>query len=161
MTSQNVLAIGLAVLVLGWIVFRQTQWQTLDRTRIWRGPIILAVIGVVSMRTSLTGATVGTTAVALLVLEAVLSLSVGVAMGMLSQIRNVDGSLAARTGLIGSLLWFVMIALRVGVGVWATVDGAKIVASTGVILLMLALNRAGRTTVLMRRADQLRPVGAH
>ncbi|MBU3063352.1 hypothetical protein KO481_17685 [Nocardia sp. NEAU-G5] len=161
MTSQNVLEIGLAVLVLGWIVYRQTRWQTLERARIWRGPIILAVIGVVSMRTGLAGAALGTTAVALLVLEAVLSLSVGVGMGMLSQIRNVDGSPAARTGLIGSLLWFVMLAVRVGVDVWATADGAKIVASTGVILLMLALNRAGRTAVLMRRADQLRPVGAH
>lgn len=161
MTSQNVLEIGLAVLVLGWIIYRQTQWQALDRARVWRGPIILVVIGVVSLRTAASGATLGTTAVALLVLEAVLAVAVGVGMGMLSQLRNVDGALAARTGLIGSLLWFVMLALRLGVDVWASMDGAKIVASTGVVLLMLALNRVGRTLVLLRRAERLLPVAAH
>jgi hypothetical protein len=54
-----------------------------------------------------------------------------------------------------------MLALRLGVDVWASADGAKIVASTGVILLMLALNRAGRTAVLLRRAEQSRPLEAH
>jgi hypothetical protein len=161
MTSQNVLEIAIAVLVVGWIIYRQTQWQALNPARIWRGPIIVAVIGAVSMKTALTGATIGTTAVALLALEAVLAVAVGVGMGMLSQIRTVDGTLAARTGLIGSLLWFVMLALRLGVDVWASADGAKIVASTGVILLMLALNRAGRTAVLLRRAEQSRPLEAH
>lgn len=161
MTSQNVLEIAIAVLVVGWIIYRQTQWQTLNPARIWRGPIIVAVIGAVSLKTSLTGATIGTTAVALLVLEAVLAVAVGVGMGMLSQIRTVGGTLAARTGLIGSLLWFVMLALRLGVDVWASADGAKIVASTGVILLMLALNRVGRTAVLLRRAEQVRPLEAH
>ncbi len=148
------------VLVLGLVVYRQTRWQVLDIGRIWRGPIILAVIGVVEARTALSGATFGTTAVALLALEAVLSVAVGVGMGMLSQFRWAEGTLQARTGLVGSLLWFVMLALRLGVDVWASAGGAKIVASAGFILLMLALNRAGRSLVLLRRAERMRPVAA-
>jgi hypothetical protein len=158
--QQAVLEGIVVVLVLGWIVYRQTRWQVLDPRRAWRGPIILAVIGVVEVRTSLTGAAPGAAAVALLVLEAVSSVAVGVGMGLLSQFRWAEAGLEARTGLIGSLLWFVMLALRLGVDVWASADGAKIVVSGGMIVLMLALNRAGRTLVLLRRAQRVRPVTA-
>lgn len=162
MSLQNAVLEGvIVVLVLGWIIYRQTRWQMLDTTRMWRGPIILAVIGVLTARSAVAGASIGGLAVVLLVLEAVLSAGVGVGMGMLSQVRRVDGNLQARTGLAGSLLWFVMLAVRLGVDVWASASGAKIVASGGVILLMLALNRAGRTLVLLRRTGQPDRVGAH
>ncbi|MQY19906.1 hypothetical protein [Nocardia macrotermitis] len=162
MNLQNAVLEGLlVVLVLGWIVYRQTRWQVVDLARVWRGPIILAVIGVVELRPAVTGAVVGGLAVGLLVLEAVLSVGVGVAMGTLSQIRRADGKLEARTGVAGSLLWFVMVAVRLGVDVWASASGAKIVASVGVILLMLALNRAGRTLILLQRTREPHQVGAH
>ncbi|WP_067893180.1 hypothetical protein [Nocardia vaccinii] len=155
MSLQNAVLEGVVVvLVLGWIVYRQTRWQVMDLTRVWRGPIILAVIGVLVSRSAVAGASIGTRAVALLALEAVLSVGVGIGMGMLSQVRRVDGQLQARTGLVGSLLWFVMLAARLGVDVWASAGGAKIVASAGIILLMLALNRAGRTVMLLRRSRE-------
>ncbi|MFI5777875.1 hypothetical protein [Nocardia sp. NPDC051570] len=162
MSLQNAVLEGaLVVVVLGWIVYRQSQWRLVDSARMWRGPIVLAVIGLVQMRTAFSGGSIGAVAVALLVLSAVLSLAVGVAMGWLSQIRRTDGQLWARTGLIGSALWFVLLAVRIGVDVWAHLLGATIVTAIGVILIMLALNRTGRTLMLMRRAEQFRPVGAH
>ncbi|RDI68593.1 hypothetical protein [Nocardia pseudobrasiliensis] len=161
MSMQNAVIEGaLVVAVLGWIIYRQSQWRPLDAARMWRAPVVIAVIGLVQMKTAVTGS-IGVVAVALLVLSAVLSLAVGVAMGWLSQIRETDGRLWARTGLLGSALWFVLLAVRIGVDVWAHMLGATIVTAVGVILIMLALNRAGRTLVLTWRAEQLRPIGAH
>lgn len=149
------------VAVLGWIVYRQTRWQVLDPARIWRMPVILAVIGLVSLRSAPADArSLDGVAVALLVGTGLLSLGVGALMGQLSQLRVAEGRWEARTGWAGSLLWLVLIVVRVGVDAGASALGAKIVTSTGVILLMVALNRVGRTLVLVRRADVRRSVGA-
>ncbi|WP_327145721.1 hypothetical protein [Nocardia sp. NBC_01327] len=161
MNLQNAVVEGvIVVLVVGWIVYRQTQWQVLDPMRIWRGPIVLGVVGVLQMKTVLAGDTLGGTAVALLVLSAVLSLGVGLAMGAVSQVRWIDGQWQARTGWLGSALWLVLLAVRIGVEVCARSVGAGVVASVGAILLMLALNRAGRGVVLARRAGLSRMVAA-
>ncbi|WP_019929259.1 hypothetical protein [Nocardia sp. BMG111209] len=159
MSSAQISEIVLVVAVLGWIVYRQTRWQVLDPARIWRMPLILAVIGLVSLRsTPVDGDTFGTVAVTLLLATGLLSIGVGALMGSMSQLRVVEGRWQARTGWAGSLWWLVLIAVRVGVDVGANALGAKILTSTGVILLMVALNRVGRTLVLIRRADLRTPV---
>ncbi|MBF6060889.1 hypothetical protein IU500_08865 [Nocardia terpenica] len=149
------------VLILGWIMYRQMRWQVLDQRRMWRMPIILAVIGVFQLKSAVSGVQISTVAVSLLVLSAVLSVAVGAAMGQLSQLRAADGQILARTGWVGSLLWLVLVAVRIGVDVWAHSVGATIVTAVGVILLMLALNRVGRGAVLLRRSEQFRLVAAH
>jgi peptidoglycan/LPS O-acetylase OafA/YrhL len=154
MSPAQLSEIVLVVAVLGWIVYRQTRWQVLDPARIWRMPIILAVVGLISLRsTPADGGTLDGVVVALLVGTGLLSIGVGALMGLMSQLRVADGRWQARTGWAGSLLWLVLIAVRIGVDVGASALGAKIVASTGVILLMVALNRIGRNLVLVRRAD--------
>ncbi|MEV6769101.1 hypothetical protein AB0N05_10800 [Nocardia sp. NPDC051030] len=162
MDLQNAVVEGvIAVLVIGWIMYRQTRWQVLDGTRMWRGPIILGVVGVVQAKSAFAGQGIGTVAIALLVLSAVLSVGVGAAMGRLSQLRWADGHWEARTGWIGSLLWLVLLAVRIGVDVLAHLAGAEVVASLGVILLIVAVNRAARTLVLARRAEQAQLIAAH
>ncbi|MQY28618.1 hypothetical protein [Nocardia aurantia] len=154
MSSAQLLDIVLVVAVLGWIVYRQTRWQVLDPARIWRMPIILTVIGLISLRsTPIDGDSFGTVAVLLLAGSGLLSLGVGALMGVMSQLRVAENRWQARTGWAGSLLWLVLVAVRVGVDVGANALGAKILTSTGVILVMVALNRVGRTLVLVRRAD--------
>ncbi|WP_330179938.1 hypothetical protein OHB26_26385 [Nocardia sp. NBC_01503] len=155
MNLQNTVVEGvIIVLVAGWIVYRQTRWQDLDPTRIWRGPIILGIIGFVRLRDAIPAAGIGAAAACLLALSAVLSIAVGLAMGALSQVRRAESGWQARTGLLGSLLWLVLLAVRIGIDLGAEQAGADMVVSLGAILLMLALNRAGRGVVLARRAGQ-------
>ncbi|MEC3953370.1 hypothetical protein VMT65_10040 [Nocardia sp. CDC153] len=162
MNLQNAAVEGLvAVLVIGWIMYRQTRWQVLDPTRLWRGPIILGVVGFLQMKSVLAGGTPSVTAVALLALSAALGLGFGLVMGLLSQVRTGAEGLEARTGWIGSALWIVLLAVRIGVDVVARMAGAEAVTSIGAILLVVALNRVGRALVLARRAEQARMVAAH
>ncbi|GAB2516379.1 hypothetical protein [Nocardia heshunensis] len=162
MNLQNAVVEGLvAVLVIGWIMYRQTQWQALDQTRLWRGPIVLGLIGFLQMKSVLTGGGLGVLAVVLLALSAVLGLAFGLVMGQLSQVRVGAAGLEARTGWVGSLLWLVLLAVRIGIDVVAHANGAAVVTSIGAILLMVALNRAGRAVVLARRAEQAHAFAAH
>ncbi|AYF74484.1 hypothetical protein D7D52_12125 [Nocardia yunnanensis] len=159
--QSAVVEVVVAVVVIGWIMYRQTRWQLLDAGRLWRGPIVLAVIGVVQMKSVLADGTLSVTAIALLAVSAVLAVAVGLAMGLLSQVRTGAPGLEARTGWVGSLLWLVLLAVRIGVDVCAHLAGAAVVTSVGAILLVVALNRAGRAVVLARRAEQARMVAAH
>ncbi|MTE15088.1 hypothetical protein [Nocardia aurantiaca] len=162
MNVQNAVVDGaVAALVIGWIMYRQTRWQELDANRLWRGPIILGLIGFVQMKSVVAGSGIGVMAVALLALSALLGIGIGVVMGLLSQVRAGASGLEARTGWAGTLLWVALLAVRIGVDVVAHLSGAVAVTSVGAILLVVALNRAGRALVLARRAEQLRIVAAH
>ncbi|MFJ9364745.1 hypothetical protein ACIRRA_10055 [Nocardia sp. NPDC101769] len=162
MNLQNAVVDGaVAVLVIGWIMYRQTQWQVLDANRLWRGPIILGLVGFLLMKSVVTGGGLGVMSVALLAFSAALGVGIGVLMGVLSQVRRTAAGLEARTGWAGSLLWLVLLVARIGVDVVAHLAGAVAVTSVGAILLVVALNRAGRALVLARRAEQAHPVAAH
>ncbi|RMI33236.1 hypothetical protein [Nocardia stercoris] len=151
MQNSQLQAALVVVLVLGWVVYRQTRWQVLDQARIWRGPVLFAVLGVVAARDSLHD--VGPVDLVAFAVQATLSLVVGALMGRLSQLRPVAGGLEARTGLAGSALWLLLIVVRVALDSGARAMGATAVTSVGVILLLLAVNRAGRIGVLVRRAE--------
>ncbi|MGW4249241.1 hypothetical protein [Nocardia sp. NPDC004722] len=162
MNLQNAVVEGLvAVLVIGWIMYRQTRWQVLDQSKLWRGPIVLGVVGVLQMKSVLANGAPSVLAVTLLALSAVLALAVGLVMGQLSQVRSGAAGLEARTGWTGSLLWLVLLAVRIGVDVVARANGAAVVTSVGAILLVVAVNRAGRAVVLARRAEQAHLLAAH
>lgn len=71
--------------------------------------------------------------------------------------RAADGSesvMESRTGWLGLGLWIVLILLRVGIDIAATQLGAVLVTATGVILIMVAANRAMRALVLVQRVDR-------
>ncbi|MFF0612766.1 hypothetical protein ACFYUD_29290 [Nocardia tengchongensis] len=162
MDMQNALVEGLvAVLVVGWIMYRQTRWQALDPNRLWRGPIVLGLVGFLQMKSVAAGGGLGVTAVALLALSAVLGTGIGLVMGLLSQVRAGERGLEARTGWAGTLLWIVLLAVRIGVDLVARASGAQVVTSIGAILLVVAVNRAGRALVLTRRAERAGLVAAH
>ncbi|MFI1912638.1 hypothetical protein [Nocardia sp. NPDC020380] len=162
MNMQNVGEIVLVVLVIGWVVYRQTQWQALDHARLWRLPIILGIIGALSLKSAVGTTTVQPISVVLLVVSAVLAVGVGLLMGTMSQVRQFEGRVEARTGVAGSMLWLVMLAVRIGVDVAGHVlNAGALVTSAGAIMIFIALNRAGRTLILARRSEELRMVAAH
>ena len=147
------IVIGLAL--VGFLAFRQATWQYLDPARIWRTPLIMAIIGVVVM--AQTKATITTTDIVFLGIEALISIAVGLSMGSITTFRTVSTpdqkgrTLQSRTGWFGAGLWFVLIAVRVGLDVLGGHMGAHLLTSTGAVLLMLAINRAARALVLDQR----------
>jgi hypothetical protein len=175
---QYVLDAVLGVAVIAWICYRQMTWRVVDPARMWRGPLIFAIIGAGMIVTGSKTITLGATDIALLALELVISLGVGATMGAIAHFRLLSRERAAayeakrrpardggalpaleyesRTSWVGVVLWIVLIAVRVGIEVFARHLGAEATASTGVILLVLAANRAARTGVLAWRLEQHR-----
>ncbi|GAA4160480.1 hypothetical protein GCM10022286_16550 [Gryllotalpicola daejeonensis] len=168
----------LGIAVIAWICYRQMTWRVVDPARMWRGPIIFAIIGAGIIVTGQQAVTLRPTDIALLAVELVISLGVGATMGAIARFRPLtreraaayeqrrrpgrDGQALApveyesRTSWVGVALWIVLIAVRVGVELFARHLGAEATASTGVILLVLAANRAARVGVLAWRLDQHR-----
>ncbi|MEO7124063.1 MAG: hypothetical protein ABI400_13285 [Lacisediminihabitans sp.] len=71
--------------------------------------------------------------------------------------RAADGSaitVESRTGWLGLGLWVLLIVIRLGIDFEAGHLGAVMVTATGVILLMVAANRAVRVLVLIQRVDR-------
>lgn len=149
--------------LLAWMGYRQSTWRPVEPGRIWRLPVILAVVGVVLMANVL--ARITAVDVAVLVVELTVSVGVGVWMGAIAHFRRLpepyrapkSGTTVAyesRTSVWGLVLWAIVIAVRVAIEVAAAGAGAVVASSTGAILLMLAANRLARIAVLLPRLDR-------
>ncbi|MGN8049320.1 hypothetical protein ACTJKO_06480 [Curtobacterium sp. 22159] len=155
MSVQLVANILIGIALVVFLGYRQATWQYLDPTRIWRTPVIMAIVGVVVL--AQTAATITTTDVVFLGIEALITIAVGLTMGRITRFRTVGTpdskgrTLQSRTGLLGAVLWIVLLAVRVGLDVLGGHLGAHLLTSTGTILLVLALNRAARAVVLDQR----------
>ena len=66
----------------------------------------------------------------------------------------------SRTGWWGLALWVLVIVIRVGIDVLAAQAGSHLAASTGIIVLLVAANRAARTAVFAYRLDRMPAVAA-
>lgn len=161
------IANGLLILLLiGWIGVRQLTWRPVILSRMWRAPLILAVVGCVMLVQQTTPATITPLDIAVLTGELVLSLGVGAWMGAIEHFRRLPQPVAAgrdgrelavyesRTGGWGMALWLVVIAVRILVDVLAAQAGSHLAAATGVILLIFAANRVARTAVFAARLDR-------
>lgn len=172
MSIVNIAEIVIGVGLVVWIIYRQMTWTAVDVSRMWRMPLILGVVGAVTLVSSgsdraLTGVDLG-----LLAIELAVAVLTGALMGLAAVFRPIgERSLAAwrarrrrddtseptaesRTGWVGLVLWIVLIAVRVGLGFWGHSLGSAIAESSGVILLVVAVNRAVRTLVFGLRHDR-------
>lgn len=156
MPVQTLADIVIGLALVGFLMYRQATWQFLDAGRIWRMPVVLGAIGVVMIAKSSAGP-VTSMDVAFIGAEVVVSIAVGLLMGSIAQFRvaarpdDEGRSLQTRTGGLGAVLWVVLIAVRIGMDVLGSGLGAHLLSSTGMILLMIAVNRAARALVLDRR----------
>lgn len=164
----NVLSsIGIGLLVLAWVGYRQTTWRVVDGSRMWRTPFILGVVGLVTLIG--TGTVLGGTDLAALAIELVVSAATGAWMGAIAHFRPIAAPAAnrlarweTRNGWWGLVLWLLVVVVRIGIDIVAVRLGAGMVTSTGVILLVLAANRLVRVAVILNRAGRLdsgTPVG--
>lgn len=156
MSIQTLADIVIGLALVGFLMYRQTTWQFLDAGRIWRLPVILGAIGVITIAKSSTGP-VTSMDIAFIGAEVVVSVALGALMGSIAQFRvaarpdDRGRSVQTRTGGLGAVLWLVLIVVRVGMDFLGAELGAHLLASTGMILLMVGVNRAARAFVLDRR----------
>jgi hypothetical protein len=177
MTISTLANIVIVLLLVGWIAVRQLKWRPVTIARMWRLPLILAVIGVFETVNTANHAELTTFDVMVLAIELAVSLAVGAVMGLIAQFRPTAASsqttfqttayqsdapapalIESRTGWFGLVLWVVMIGMRIGIDVWASGAGSTIAASTGIILVMVAVNRIARTLVMAARVARIASV---
>ncbi|MFI5956004.1 hypothetical protein [Cryptosporangium sp. NPDC051539] len=161
MTFTTLTDIVLGLAFLAYIVSRQLRWIPVDTASMWRMPMILGAVGLLSLAGHT--ATITTVDVAILVLSAILAVGSGLAMGRLATFRPIaapapkplrNGTLPtteSRVGWVGAGLWIGLIAARIGLDVAGAEMGAGTATSAGVILLVVAINRAARALVFSAR----------
>jgi hypothetical protein len=175
MTIQT-LANGLIIVVLvAWLGYKQLTWRPANVSRMWRMPAILAIVGVISLATMTTVSELTPVDIAVLSVEIVISLGIGVVMGRMAQFRPMSTAslarftasekshgrdaggvtLETRTSWWGLALWVVLMGMRVGMDVLAASFGSELAAATGVILIMVAANRAARVAVIASRLQRV------
>lgn len=164
MTIQTIANAALIVLLIGWMGARQMMWRPVAIARMWRTPAVMGLIGVIMLSQATKPTALTVLDFAVLGVELVISLGIGAWMGAIAHFRALPepidtgrGGIAryeSRTGALGLVLWVVVIAVRVGIDLLASMAGSHLAASTGVILLMLAVNRAARTLVFANRLEK-------
>ncbi|HEY5231749.1 MAG TPA: hypothetical protein VIJ11_12770 [Galbitalea sp.] len=175
MNISNVADILIAVAVLCWIIYRQFTWQLVNPSRLWRMPIIVALVGLVMLSQTKSLTDVRPIDLLILVGELALALGLGAVMGTLAKFRtraqrandvrqrsgvpvDFDPSVTvteSRTGGLGAALWVILIVVRVGIELLTThYFHSALLASTGTILLVIAANRAARALVVSLRMER-------
>lgn len=160
MDLQSLLNILIPIALVIFIGVRQVRWSALAEGSIWRLPIIMIVIGVFTIGKSGTIDSLSTADVALLSVEVVISVAFGCVMGLITKVRPLQvvtekARFESSAGWLGLVLWVIFIAIRVGFGIYASQSGSVIGASTGIILVMVGINRAARGAVMATRLTRL------
>jgi hypothetical protein len=153
MPLQPILDVVMALVLVTLLAWRQLRWRRFDPDRALRLPIVLGGAGLVVLWRG--GGTVTTLDLAFLLLELVVSIGVGLAMGSLLRFRpGPEGELEVRAGWIGAALWLVLLAARIGLDIVASAEGAPLLASVGVVLVMIGVTRAVSAVVARGRAPR-------
>lgn len=161
MTLQSFANILIIVVLVGIIAFRQLRWRPVVVARMWKLPIIMGAVGLLITVTDTKANTFNGVTVAIVIVELVVSLAIGSAMGAIARFRSParqagrSAEFESRTGWVGLALWVALIIVRIGVDVWAGSHGSTVGTSIGVILVVLAANRLARVAVFAARVGKL------
>lgn len=153
MSIQNIVELVLTLAALALIIGRQVRWRRFNPGKAIRTPVVLAGIGLLTLVTGKQQAALTSLDLVLLGVELALAIAVGAVMGWLTVFRAAgDGGTEARTGWLGASLWFVLIAVRIGLDALAAAMGSHIAVSAGVILVMIGASRGASALVARSRA---------
>jgi hypothetical protein len=158
MTSSTLtdLVLGLALIV--YFCSQQLRWRPVDPGKMLKLPLILGVVGIVSMVHQTT--TVHPVDVVILSVSALLAVVSGAMMGGIARLRPSPADprvTESRTGWLGVAIWFGLVVIRVGLDVAGHRMGSDLAVSTGTILVVLAVNRLTAALVVSAR-QQRRPL---
>jgi len=147
---NGVLEILLALAVAGYVIFRQVRGEALRGKRLIVLPLVLAVIGVVTL--SKNGVHPTGTDIACIAISAAIALGIGAGQGWSMILESRAGVLWGRMPLRGLWWWGALVASRLVMMVIAHGLDAQVAASTSTILLILGINRIGQALVIAPRA---------
>ena len=149
-SSANIL-IGLVV--LAWLLWRQTQKRLVREDRKPTVLLILLVLGVVQLSTYLKTASTSATVILLLVGSLVLAAGFGVVRAYSVKLWRQDGQLWRQGTWLTIVLWVVGIGVHIGLDV--LFDSSAKGLSGASILLYLAVSLGVQRLVVQSRATRL------
>jgi hypothetical protein len=160
MSTETIETIIIALAVIGVVTYRQTRWQSVEPSRLFRMPAILAAAGLFAMwgtiRTLPQGWHPGAADIAVLVGELGAGLVAGVLMGRLASLRTENGVVQTRLAGPGLVVWLGFIGLRVGFGFLAVLVGATFAAQPGATLLVIGLIKLVQSLIVGERVNRHR-----
>lgn len=160
MTIQLLTNVVIGPALVGFLAFRQLRWSGIDRSSIWRLPIILGIVGVINIGSMSKGTAIGSVDITFIGIELVVAVGIGLMMGRLTTFRpaarpdSKGRTIESRSGVGGAILWVVLIGVRVGLDVLGGFLGAHLLTATGVILLTVAVSRAATALVIDAKLPQ-------
>jgi hypothetical protein len=140
-----------AVGIIGYVVFRQTQGEMLRGKRVVLLPVILTVVGFTDLRAA-HGAPMGTADIVCIAVGCVGSALCGLGLGLLTRLESRGGYLWAQVPLRGLWLWAALFVWRGLVMAMAALTHAHLAASTSTLLFSLGVNRLAQAAVIVPRA---------
>jgi hypothetical protein len=150
MSAIEILAV---VGIIGYVIVRQVQGESLRGKRTVLLPAILTVIGFLNLRAG--GAHLTGTDVACLVAGIAGSVAIGLAFGAVTRLESRGGYLWAQLPLRGLWLWAALVLWRVAVIAVASGLHAHVAASSASLLLSLGANRLAQAAVVVARATRM------
>jgi hypothetical protein len=139
---------ALAVIgIFAYVIAQQLAGSPVTGKRLIVLPAVLSVIGILNI-----SGKPGAMDIGLMAVSGVIAIAVGLGLGAMTRLEQRGGYLWAQVSKQGLWLWGGLIISRVLLVGIADAAGAHVAASTGVILLMLGLNRIAQALVVASRA---------
>lgn len=158
MQLQTFETVAIAVALIAFIAIRQAVWQPVNVGRLARMPIVFAVIGGISLISSVPQLGpdwhVGTLDLAVILTELTLGVPAGWLMGRTTQIRRFGDVLKSRLAPAGLGVWIGFLVLRIGLAVLVHVFHAQLAEQTGTILIVVAEIKAIQVVMVRERLDR-------
>jgi hypothetical protein len=147
---SEILEIAAVIAIIAYVIGRQLQGQPLRGKKVVLLPVVLTIIGLSDLDSK--HMHMQPADVALLVIGALITASIGVALGAVTRLENRNGALWGQLPAKGLWLWLLLILSRVAVTGIADASGAKVAAASSTVLLMLGINRLAQAAVMLVRA---------
>jgi hypothetical protein len=140
LNTVETVVVGLAI--IAFVTYRLSQWQSVRPSRLLRMPLILCVVGVISLAGSsqqLLHQHTTVLDIALLGAELTIGVVAGWLIGRLTEIRTFADGTKSKLVPAGIAVWLGFIAVRIGFGVAAAMLGASLAATPGLTLIVIAV----------------------
>jgi hypothetical protein len=147
---------AIVVVIVIAVLARRLSWSELENsdTDVWRGPLVMAGVGVYQMHHKLTGTSLGATDIVLLVLGVGLALVAGLATGRVAQVEHRGQKVFYRLGVPGLGIMVGYLVLRLGLAGVGHLLGATITSGGGSLLLTLGANLLVQSVVIQSKAHR-------
>lgn len=157
---DNVTSIGIAVLVLALVLYRQVQKRTVREDARPVFLLILLVLGVVDLGSFIRAHPVNSTGITMLAASLVVAGVFGVIRARTVRLWREDGVLYRQGNLLTVLLWLVAIGVHFGADVLIDNGGSAKGLSSAALVLYLAVSFGVQKLVVQSRAAAMARVGA-